>query len=116
MSYNIAICLLPVAPSDQAAWNELDPILNEDGDPSSQFVELHARLTKRFPCIRDLPDELIDEGVWSDGPLINNFGPRTAVLGMSYSRVDEVLPFLITTANEMGMTVFDWGTEKIHRP
>lgn len=116
MSYNFAICLPPVASTDQAAWQELDPILDEEGPASPQFVELHARLTKRFPCICDLTEELVDDGVWSDGPLIDNFGPRGAVLGVSYSRVEDVLPFVITTANQMGMAVFDWGTEKIHRP
>ena len=34
---------------------------------------------------------------------------------MSYSRVDEVLPFLIETATGLGLVVFDWGTQTVHR-
>jgi hypothetical protein len=41
--------------------------------------------------------------------LWNDFGYRVAVLGMIYSRVEEVLPFLIKSANDLGLVVFDWG-------
>jgi hypothetical protein len=70
------------------------------------------RLTSRYPCICTLADEDVDGGVWSDGPLWNNFGHRAAV----YSRVNEVLPFLVETANDLGLTVFDWAGPSIHRP
>ena len=85
------------------------------GDPfeaaSPQMAELHRRLTARYPCICDDSD-----GPWSDGPLINNFGQDVATLGISYSRVAEVLPFLVTTANEMGFWVLDCQDEVLHLP
>jgi hypothetical protein len=62
-----------------------------------------------------VPDDEVDDTVWSDGPLINNFGHRAAVLGMSYSRVEEVLPFLVESANALGLSVFDWATKTVHR-
>lgn len=115
MSYNIAVVVPPLPASDAEAWTILDSLIEQQGSPSSIFRELHDRLTARYPCLSSLPDDQIDDGVWSDGPLWNNFGHRTAVLGMSYSRVDEVLPFLIKTANSLNLAVFDWTTEQVHR-
>lgn len=116
MSYNVAICLAPIPASDDGAWASLDAVIDAEGRASAELVELHDALTARFPCLCDLPDDQIDEGVWGDGPLINNFGHRAAVLGIVPSRVDEVLPFLVATATRAGMTVFDWATDTIHRP
>jgi hypothetical protein len=79
--------------------------------PSPEMQALHDRLTSRYPCIT-----VNDEGPWSDGPLINNFGQQAATLGISFSRVDEVLPFLIATANGMGFWVLDAQDEKVHLP
>ena len=74
-------------------------------------------MTVRYPCICTLPDDRVDEdGVWGDGPLWNDFGNRAAVLGVVYSRVEEVLPFLIETAVGLDLTVFDWGGPNIYRP
>lgn len=116
MSYNVAITLPDVPTADAAAWAELDAAIDAQGPVPPVFAELLARLTKRYPCICDLPDEHVDDGVWSDGPLGNNLGHRASVLGMVYSRVDEVLPFLIEQANGLDLIVFDWATETIHRP
>jgi hypothetical protein len=80
--------------------------------PSADMRALHDRLTARYPCITVDPDN----GPWSDGPLINNFGRRSATLGLSFSRVSEVLPFLITTATEMGFWVLDAQEELVHLP
>ena len=116
MSYNVAIVIPPIPDSESEAWDAVDALIEAEGARPSLFDDLHGKLTAQYPCICDLPDDEIDDGAWSDGPLINNFGHRAAVLGMSYSQVDEVLPFVISTANAMGLAVFDWATEKIHRP
>ncbi len=116
MSYNVAICLPPVSEDDARAWAELDAIIDAEGPVPDAFVKLHAELTATFPCICDLPDDDVDDGVWCDGPLINNFLHRAAVVGFVYSKVDVGLPFLIATANRHGMVVFDWATNTIHRP
>jgi len=60
----------------------------------------------KYPCICDLPDEQLDEGAWVDGPLIDNFTHRAASLGITPTRIGEVLPSLIETATAMGLTVF----------
>jgi hypothetical protein len=117
MSYNVAICVPPIPTDDVAAWEQIDVLIDSQGPPPSVFRELHDALTARYPCITTLPDERVDEdGVWSDGPLWNDFGNRAAVLGVVYSRAEEVVPFLIETAIGLGLTVFDWGGPNIYRP
>jgi len=116
MSYNVAITLRDMPAADAAAWAELRAAIDTKGPVPPIFAELLARLINRYPCICDLSDEQVDDGVWSDGPLRNNLGHRASVLGMVYSRVDEVLPFLIEQANALGLIVFDWATKTIHRP
>ena len=117
MSYNVAICTPPVPVDDEAAWGAIDALIDAKGPVPQVFRTLHDRLTARYPCICSLSDERVDEeGVWSDGPLWDNFGHRAAVLGMVFSRVEEVLPFLVNTANELGLVVFDWAGPSIYRP
>ena len=117
MSYNVAICTPPLPSDDDSAWKEVDSLIKEQGVTPPVFRELHDQLTARYPCICTLPDDRVDEdGLWSDGPLWNDFGHRAAVLGMIYSRVEEVLPFLVRTANDLGLTVVDWAGPSICRP
>lgn len=116
MSYNVAIVIPPIASSDKEAWEAVDALIDAEGEPPEVFGELHDRLTAKYPCICALSDDEVDDGVWSDGPLWNDFGHRAAVLGMVYSRVEEVLPFLVKTATDLGLVVFDWGGPSIYRP
>jgi hypothetical protein len=116
MSYNVAVVIPPIPSNDKDAWQAIDALIDAKGEPPEVFKELHDRLTAKYPCICSLSDDEVDAGVWSDGPLWNDFGHRAAVLGMVYSRVDEVLPFLVRTANELGLVVFDWGGPSIYRP
>lgn len=116
MSYNVAICIQPIPSDDKSAWLALDGLIDAEGAVPLVFKQLHDQLTRKYPCICTLSGEEVDSGVWSDGPLWNNFGHRAAALGMVYSRVEEVLPFLVRSANLLGLTVFDWGGPTIYRP
>jgi len=116
MSYNVAICTPPIPADDHTARKALDALIGEEGSVPEIFKELYDQLTAKYPCICTLSDDEVDHGVWSDGPLWNNFGHRAAVLGMVYSRVDEALPFLVQKANALGLTVFDWGGPTLYRP
>lgn len=116
MSYNVAIVAPPIPEDDRVAWSEVNALIDAEGPMPAVFEQLLAPLTARYPCICDLDDDHVDDGVWSDGPLRNNLGHRASVLGMVYSRVEEVLPFLIREANALGLSVFDWATETVHRP
>jgi hypothetical protein len=115
MSYNVAIVVPPVALDDPTAWSELDGLIDAAGTVPPVFETLLERLTSRYPCICDLDDERVDDGVWSDGPLAGNLGCRASVLGIVHSRVDDVLPFLVAESLRLGLVVFDWGTGTVHR-
>lgn len=117
MSYTVAICCAELPRDDKAAWELANSLAEDSYDAASEkLARIHEELTAMFPCICDLPDEEVDDGVWSDGPLITNFGQEIAVLGIVFSSVEDVLPVLITIATSHGMTVFDWQTERIYRP
>ena len=117
MSYNIAICTPPVSADDSVAWDQLDQFLDAKGPVPPDLKSLYGQLTARYPCICSLSDDEVDTiGVWSDGPLWNNFGSRAANLGVIYSRVEEVYPFLVETALGLGLTIFDWAGPTIYRP
>jgi len=115
MSYNVAVVIPPIPADDADAWKVLDSLIEEQGPPPAVFQELHDRLTAKYPCMCSVLEDQIDDTVWSDGPLINDFLHRAAVLGMSYSRVEEVLPFLVEAACALGLVVFDWTTRIIYR-
>ena len=121
MSYSVTILVPPVPADDARAWDRYRHLQEEDPPqaPVSRpeaFQILHDRLTARYPCICDLSDDEVDDGVWSDGPLINNFGERAATLAMRVSASEQVVPFVIKQANELGLVVFDPQTKLIHRP
>lgn len=115
MAYMVDIVDVPVPEDDPGAWEAReDTLAHEDPErpgPSERFSELYRLLTAKFPCIMDDPD-----GPWSDGPLINNFGVRATTLGVSFSRVREVLPFLVETCTSHGFVVFDPQEERVFRP
>lgn len=115
MSYNVAIVLPPVPDDDAQAWKALDTLTAAQGARPAVLQELHDRLTARYPCLSALSGDDVDDGVWSDGPLIDDFGHRAAVIGIA-SAVDEVLPFVVQSANDLGLVVLDWATGRIHRP
>lgn len=116
MSYTIAIVVPPVPVSNRKAWEELAASIQETGDRPAIFQTLHDQLTARYPCMEDVSDDEVDDIVWSDGPLIDNFQHRAAILGISFARAKEVVPFVVQTANSLGLVVFDWITETIYRP
>jgi hypothetical protein len=122
MSYRVDVVDMPAPLSYEEALGLRDELAREQDEraaasgqrfepPAERMATLHRTLTGRFPCICD-----DDAGPWSDGPLINNFGREVATLGISFSRVEEVLPFLIASANAQGMWVLDAQDEKLHLP
>ena len=112
MSYNVAILKPPVPEDDTAAWEAMRELAQRQpqGEVPQVFNELIDRLTQRYPCICDLPDDQVDDGAWSDGPLRNNATPAITVLGIAFPKVEEVQPFVIQTANSLGLVVFGVGS------
>jgi len=117
MSYNISITRSDIPKDDKLAWKYMEELYNNDnGKASSDFLELIKKLTERYPCICDLPDDKVDDGVWSDGPLVNNAGDKITTIGVVFSQVESVIPFIIETSNNLGFSVFDGQIGKIFRP
>lgn len=115
MSYTIDIVHVDLPAGDDEAWELICQLRNEMMDDDRplppEIRQLHDRLTAVYPCIMDNPD-----GPWSDGPLLNRFCADLTILGISYSRVQEVLPFVIAEALKAGFPVFDGQDERFHRP
>jgi hypothetical protein len=117
MSYNISITRNDIPKDDRLAWNTVKELYdNDNGEASEDFTNLINQLTQKFPCITTLPDDQIDDGVWSDGPLINNAGNNITTLGVVFSQIENVIPFVIETANRNGFVVFDYQSHQIFRP
>lgn len=115
MSYTVTVVVPPVPSKDAEAWDSVKELADLKGARPQVLQALHDRLVARFPCISTLRDDQVDDGVWADGPLIDDFGHRTAVLGVS-TRLNEVLPFVVKTATDLDLVVFDPQEGKIHRP
>lgn len=117
MSYIISITRKDIPKIDKLAWVLLDKLIlrEKKKKPKQDFLDLIEKLISKYQCISKLSDDDIDNGVWSDGPLINNAGHDITTLGLVDNKVDEVLPFIISMANKNGFVVFDKQTNIIHR-
>lgn len=117
MSFTFAIAGPDLPESDDEAREAISRMAQTDvNEPAEVFNTLLDRLTEKHPCITDLPDEDVDElGVWLDGPL-RPVRQEAPVLGLVSDRVSSVLPFVIDTANSLGLTVYDFQTGDVHRP
>jgi hypothetical protein len=115
MSYDIAIVIPPIADMDASAWQELDRLIEEQGEPPDLLRVFYQTLVQRYPCLSMLGDDE-DSGVWSSAPLWSDFGPMAATLAIQYPHAEAVVPFVIETARSLGLTAFDWQTKLVHRP
>lgn len=115
MSYTFAICNATLPKDRREAKDEVHRFVEEPEPDPAVFEELITRLTRRYPCICDLtPDD--DGGPWCSGPLGQKTYNKAHVLGQIFSRVEEVMAFVVKTATGLGLAVLDWQTGEIHRP
>ena len=109
MSYTIALFDVKLPENFEEALKVFDEIdKSQETEIKPIFQKFHDEITKIFPCICDIDDDDGEEGVWCDGPLINNFRCQVPVIGFTFSNVGEALPVVIETANSMGISVLDW--------
>ncbi|AWH88357.1 hypothetical protein [Limnobaculum parvum] len=87
----------------------------DEREKSPILLELHKVLTARYPCLCDCSDDEVDDCPSADGPMINNFNHDMGMLAISFSRVDEVVPFIIEAALALNIIVADAQTNEIHR-
>ncbi|HAT30697.1 MAG TPA: hypothetical protein DCW29_07545 [Janthinobacterium sp.] len=120
MSYILDIVAPAVPADDSAAYDFIDQLrLASDADalaPAPALLAFHSAITQQFPCLSTCSDDAaLEQCVWSDGPLLNNFSGDMGTIAIS-SRVGEVLPAILRLAPELGLTVADQQRDKIHRP
>ncbi|WP_140920100.1 hypothetical protein [Limnobaculum xujianqingii] len=119
MSYTVELICVPLPDSDKQAWVKIfqlrEEYYDDEREKSSALLELHKKLTARYSCLCDCSDDEVDDCPWADGPMINNFGHEMGMLAISFSRVEEVLPFIIETALALNIIVADAQSNEIHR-
>jgi hypothetical protein len=121
MSFTLDFVVANVPSDDQMAFSYLEQLRKtyyDDPRPRSPtLIEFHNKLTAKYPCLCSYADDEDDsESPWADGPLIDNFANEMGMVAIVWSRADEVAPFVINTALELGITVFDLQEGRIYRP
>jgi hypothetical protein len=120
MSYSLVFAHPPIPSDDDEAFRwvrkQLDAYRSDFRPPHSQLKLLYDALTDQYPCLCDLPDEQMDEAVWCSGPLIDRFSHKLAVVSVAFTRLEEVMPFIVATALRIGCAVFDLQGMMIYRP
>lgn len=119
MSCTIALTDLSIPNEFGKARSIVEPLTDQERDEVKQvFQSFYDEITKIFPCICGLDDDGdadVDDGVWSDGPLIDNFLVEAPVIGLVFSRVEESLPRIIDIANSLGLSLVDWQAERVYQ-
>ncbi len=122
MSFTVDLIPGGLPEDEKEAWKTLEEMRKSYYDDSSQkedrLIQLHNILTKKYPCLcsYDDDDPEMDNSPWADGPMIDNFASKMGMLAVVYSKVDEVIPFILESALSLGITVVDGQSEKIYRP
>lgn len=122
MSYTVDLIVAPLPPENKAAWTAImalrESYHEDEREKAPVLIQLHSVLTARYPCLCSYADDdpRMDESPWADGPMINNFAHDMGMLAISFSRVEEVVPFIIKEANALGISVADGQSGEIYRP
>ncbi len=118
MRYTICITRNNIPTDDKLAWQEMQRLYKvETCECAPDFVELINKLEERYPCYFDSEEsELNNDCVWTDSPLIESAGKDITVLSIRISKAEQVVPFLIETANSLNFVFFDSQSARIIRP
>lgn len=122
MSYTVDLIVSTLPSSDSEAWRRIEELRESHYDDKREkapvLLALHDVLTGRYPCLCSYADDdpRIDDSPWADGPMIGNFANQMGMLAITFSRVEEVVPFVVLSANALGIAVADGQTGHIHRP
>lgn len=122
MSFTVDLLLTEIPRDNIRAWKYIHSLREEyyqdESGTHETLLKLHDILVQTYPCLCSYADDDpdIDACPWADGPMINNFASKMGMLAITYSRADEVFPFVLTHALALGITVADGQSEKIYRP
>jgi len=121
MSYTVDLIVGSLSSRNAEAWKQIEKLresyYDDAREKAPQLVALHGVLTAKYPCLCSYADddEDMENSPWADGPMINNFSHEMGMLAISFSRAEEVVPFIVVSANRLGITVADGQTGEIHR-
>ena len=112
MSYNLAVWEGPPPSTDEEAVAEFERLQarymsGTTEQPSPAIRAFVAAITSEYPDIVDLPDDRVDDGVWSDGPLLSDASGPLFYFGVVGSFVEDVVPFVTRIAAEHRLVGFD---------
>ena len=125
MSYELDFVLQRVPASDSEASELLTKLReqagigdDEDAAAAPEFLTLVSALSSRYPCgcDRDATGACEEKCPWRDGLSELNFSSRIGILLINPQMASELIPFVVAESNSLGITVFDWESEKVHRP
>jgi len=120
MSYSLVFTRLEIPTDDVEAlrWVEskFQGHYDDEREPHSIFQRLHDSLVERFPCLSSLPAHERDDAAWVDGPLIKNFSHDLAIVAFHFTCMEDVMPFAVKTALEVGCSVSDMQGMSVYRP
>jgi hypothetical protein len=108
MSYVLQIWENPIPNSVTEADQIHDRLSEQHTAQNPKFIELAKRLTKRYPSAGTSGggDEEAED-VWSDNPIDGETDSPVYGLGVQTEHLNAVVPFVVKTANTLGLTVYD---------
>ncbi|TXT40330.1 MAG: hypothetical protein FD135_1354 [Comamonadaceae bacterium] len=108
MSYVLQIWESPIPNSVTEADQIHDRLSEQHTAQNPKFIELAKRLTKRYPSAGTSGgDDEETEDVWSDSPIDGETDSPVYGLGVQTEHLNAVVPFVVKTANTLGLTVYD---------
>jgi hypothetical protein len=120
VSYVVHIWQSPVPRDNDHAWEIIGQLCEEMDRGATTtpqaLVQFVAQITARYPNSRDLPPEQRHDDehrVW--GQQVEADGPMLA-LGILSWWVSRVQPFVVETANRLGLVCYDMQCGGLHLP
>ncbi len=114
MGYTLQIWETPTPTSAQEAEQICDQLSDEKAEQNQKFIALAKQLTQIYPCLTQPKGD--EDSVWSEGPLDGVCDQPIYGLGLVIDHVAEVMPFVCSTANALGLTVYDQQTGDTYLP
>lgn len=116
MSYSLWVFKGPVPSSEQDFVDRLDRFDAGDEaifEASTQLVAFYDELLRRHPALEDLPDEKIDDSVWSMTPKRSE---RLLTLDCVWPEAETMAKEVYKLARKHGLVLMDPQSGQIVRP
>ncbi|QYN38042.1 hypothetical protein K1T35_12860 [Pseudonocardia sp. DSM 110487] len=116
MSYDLAVWYESSGIAAHEATRKYTDLCEEPaertGPAHPQVTAFHRELTGRYPELDSLPAD-DERSPWSAGLTVTT---DAVVMPMSWSRVDEVAPYVRSLAEEHGLVLYDPQNRSVHHP